>query len=70
MAQRHVIERDGVDWVGWDQKGRPVVSAYYFRGAIQSLDPAQRAPGSVLKQWSITRRGDAVNISYPQMEPL
>ncbi len=70
MAQHHVIDNDNVAWVGWDQKARPVVRAWYFRASIQSLDPARRAPGSVLKQWAITRRGDAINVTYPQMEPL
>jgi hypothetical protein len=70
MAQRDVIDNDNVAWVGWDQKDRPVVHAWYFRASIQSLDPARRAPGSVLKQWAITRRGDAINVTYPQLEPL
>jgi hypothetical protein len=69
-AQRNVIDNDCIAWVGRDQKGRPVVQAWYLGAAIQPPDADQRPPGSVLKQWAITRRGDAINVTYSQMEPL
>jgi hypothetical protein len=69
-AQHDVIDNDRIAWVGWDQKGRPVVEAWYSGASIQSPDPDLRPPGAVLKRWAITRRGDQVNVSYPEMEPL
>ncbi len=37
-AQRDVLDNDNVTWVGWDQKGRPVVTAHYHGGVIQPAD--------------------------------
>lgn len=65
-AQRDVLDNDNVTWVGWDQKGRPVVTAHYHRGVIQPADPERRDPRSRLRQWTITRRGDAINVTYPE----
>jgi hypothetical protein len=65
-AQRDVLDSANVTWVGWDQKGRPVVTAHYHGGVIQPADPERRDPRSRLRQWTITRRGDAIHVTYPR----
>jgi hypothetical protein len=64
-GQRRVIGSEGVEWVGWDSRGRPVVKAYYYSGFLQPLDPDQRNSGSTLRQWAIKRDGEPIDVTYP-----
>lgn len=49
-AQRRVLMTDGVEMLGWDEKGRPVVRA-------ESGIPKQ------MRTWAILRNGDPADIT-------
>src|ERR1700755_780406 len=53
-AQRDVLDSANVTWVGWDRKGRPVVTAHYHGGGIQPADPERGGSRAGLRQAEIT----------------
>jgi hypothetical protein len=65
VAQRRVVNNDDVSWVGWDDKNRPVVSAWYYAGLIQPQDPERRNKESELRTWAMTKNGDPTDITEP-----